>query len=69
MKMATLSRYICLCEKNNIYPSLVCESLFCMKVAAKKPVIFHALQEIFLPLLCTYYWFVIFGHLFVGEIL
>jgi len=55
MKMATLSRYICLCEKNNIYPSLVCESLFCMKVAAKKPVIFHALQEIFLPLLCTYY--------------
>lgn len=69
MKMATLSHYMCLCEKNNIYATLLCEGLACMKVAAKKPAIFHALQQIFLTLLFTYYWFVMFGHLFVGEIL
>lgn len=71
MNMATWSQHICLSEKNpktNIYTILLCEGLVCMKVA-KKPVIFHALQQIFLTLLFTYYWFVMFGHLFVGEIL
>lgn len=68
MKMATLSHYICVCEKIT-YPTLLCEGLVCMKVAAKKSVLFHALQQIFLTLLFTYYWFVMFGHLFVGEIL
>lgn len=69
MKKVTWSHYVCLSERNSIYPTLLCEDLVYMKVEAKKPVIFHALQQIILTLLFTYYWFVMFGHLFVGEIL
>lgn len=55
MKKVTWSHYVCLSERNSIYPALLCEDLVCMKVAAKKPVIFHALQQIILTLLFTYY--------------
>lgn len=41
-------------KQKTLYPALFCEGLVCMKVAAKQ-VIFHALQQIFLTLVFTYY--------------
>lgn len=40
-------------KKNSIYPTLLCESLVCIKVAARKPVIFHVLQQILTPFFHT----------------
>lgn len=63
--------YICLCEKNNIYPTLLCEGLVCMKVAAKKPSNFSCTAtellntDIYILLVC-YVWPSVCGWNTVG---